>query len=637
MIELIWLIPLLPLLGFLINGLGQNVLPKPLIGILGSGVVLASFLISCILFGEVNTARSVGEAGTFTYQLFDWISVGSFNLSFSFLLDPLSAIMLLIVTGIGFLIHLYSYSYMAHDEGFGKFFSYLNLFIFFMLLLVLGSNYLIMFIGWEGVGLCSYLLIGFWYKNVDYSSAAKKAFVMNRIGDLGFLIAVFAIIATFGSLEFGEVLPAAAQLPMGDTALLLITLMLFIAATGKSAQLPLFTWLPDAMAGPTPVSALIHAATMVTAGVYMIARSNILFTLSPITMQVIAVVGLATALLAACIAITQNDIKKVLAYSTVSQLGYMFLGLGVGAFTGAFFHVLTHAFFKALLFLGAGSVIHAMSNEQDMRMMGGLKKKLPVTYITMLIGTIAIAGIPPLSGFFSKDEILAYAFFASPTFWVLGFIGALFTAFYMFRLLALTFFGKFRGTEEQKHHLHESPWQMTLPLIVLAVFAAVGGCLNIPAALHGSSWLAQFLAPIFADSQTIAQPFHLEHTTEYILMAASAVGALAMAFYAINTYRRNVSVTDTSKGGVLYKLSYHKFYIDEIYQALVVKSLDAASRTFYKVVDRDGIDRLVHAAGDFFILSGSGIRQVQNGHVGFYIFMMVVGVIAIMVYGFLHV
>ncbi len=636
--ELIWLIPLLPLVGFLINGMGQKILPKPLIGIIGSGVVLVSFLISCILFGEVNTWRNAGEAGTYTHQLFDWISVGDFNLSFSFLLDPLSAIMLLIVTGIGFLIHLYSYSYMAHDEGFGKFFSYLNLFVFFMLLLVLGSNYLIMFIGWEGVGLCSYLLIGFWYKNVDYSSAAKKAFVMNRIGDLGFLIAVFAIIATFGSLEFGSVLPAAAQLPMGDTALLLITLMLFVAATGKSAQLPLFTWLPDAMAGPTPVSALIHAATMVTAGIYMIARSNVMFTLSPITMQVIAVVGLATALLAAFIAITQNDIKKVLAYSTVSQLGYMFLGLGVGAFTGAFFHVLTHAFFKALLFLGAGSVIHAMSNEQDMRLMGGLKKKLPITYITMLIGTIAIAGIPPLSGFFSKDEILAYAFFASPVFWILGFIGALCTAFYMFRLLSLTFFGTFRGTEEQKHHLHESPWQMTLPLIVLAVLAAIGGFLNIPAALHGSSWLAQFLSPVFADTQALAQPFHLDHTTEYILMAASALGAIAMAIFAFNKYGRSLhTFKEGAAPGLLYKLSYHKFYVDELYHALVVKPLDGASRFFYTVIDRSGIDRIVHAVGDFFIVSGRGIRQIQNGHVGFYIFMMVVGVVAIMLYGFLHV
>ena len=637
--ELIWLVPLLPLIGFLINGLGQKSLPKSVVGIIGSGVVLASFLISCGLFADVYAARSAGEEASFYFKAFDWISVGNFELTFSFLLDPLSAIMLLIVTGIGFLIHLYSYSYMYSDEGFGKFFAYLNLFIFFMLLLVLGSNYLIMFIGWEGVGLCSYLLIGFWYKNSSYSSAAKKAFVMNRIGDLGFLIAVFGIIATFGSLEFSQVLPAASKLPMGDAGLLLITMMLFVAATGKSAQLPLFTWLPDAMAGPTPVSALIHAATMVTAGIYMIARSNIMFTLSPVTMEVIAIVGVATALLAAFIAITQNDIKKVLAYSTVSQLGYMFLGLGVGAFTGAFFHVLTHAFFKALLFLGAGSVIHAMSNEQDMRMMGGLKKNLPTTYITMLIGTIAIAGIPPLSGFFSKDEILAHAFFSSPVFWVLGFIGALCTAFYMFRLLFMTFFGEFRGTADQKAHLHESPWQMTVPLIVLAVLAAVGGLLNVPSALGGGHWLGEFLSPVFATSDMLAQPFELSHTTEYILMAISSIGAIAMAFFAYNKYAKGSSpvTEDSADKGALYKLSYGKFYIDEFYNAIVVKPLDSASRVLYRQVDRLGIDKLVNGVGDFFLLAGRGIRQIQTGHVGFYIFLMVLGVIAIMLYGVLHV
>ncbi|TJZ59797.1 NADH-quinone oxidoreductase subunit L [Sphingobacterium olei] len=638
MIELVWLVPLSALVGFIINGLGQNLLPKPVIGIIGSGAILVSFAVSCALFGEVNAARQAGETGVFTYHLFDWISVGSLNFSLSFLVDPLSAIMLLIITGIGFLIHLYSISYMAHDAGFGKFFAYLNLFVFFMLLLVLGSNYLVMFIGWEGVGLCSYLLIGFWYKNSSYAAAAKKAFVMNRIGDLGFLIAVFFIIATFGSLEFSTVLGQAAQMSSGDSTLLVITLLLFIAATGKSAQIPLFTWLPDAMAGPTPVSALIHAATMVTAGIYMIARSNIMFTLSPVTMQIIAVVGVCTALLAALIAITQNDIKKVLAYSTVSQLGYMFLGLGVGAFTGAFFHVLTHAFFKALLFLGAGSVIHAMSNEQDMRKMGGLKKSLPITYATMLIGTIAIAGIPPLSGFFSKDEILAYAFVHNPIFWGVGFLAALCTAFYMFRLLYLTFFGKFRGTEEQRHHLHESPWQMTVPLVILALLAVVGGFLNVPEALNGSHWLANFLTPVFADSQAVAQPFHLDHTTEYILMGISSLAALVMAFVAYSKYvkRADIPQDDGIQQSLLYDLSYRKFYIDEIYDALIVRPLDALSKFFYKVVDREAIDGLVNGVANFFIVSGRGIRQLQSGHVGFYIFMMVVGVIAIMLYGLLN-
>src|SRR5690554_4726191 len=480
MIDLIWLVPLLPLVGFLIIGLGRNRLPHSLIGIIGSGVVILSFLLSCAVFADVYQARQLGDPGSFMIPIFDWFQVGSLQVGLSFLIDPLSSIMLLIITGIGALIHVYSIGYMKKDLGFGKFFSFLNLFIFFMLVLVLGSNYLVMFIGWEGVGLCSYLLIGFWYKNSTYASAGKKAFVMNRIGDLGFLLAVILIFVTFGSIEFSSVFSKASGMTIGDSTLILISILLFIAATGKSAQIPLFTWLPDAMAGPTPVSALIHAATMVTAGIYMIARSNILFTLSPVVMQLIAVVGLATAILAAAIAITQNDIKRVLAYSTVSQLGYMFLGLGVGAFTGAFFHVITHAFFKALLFLGAGSVIHAMSNEQDMRFMGGLKKKLPITFITMLIATIAIAGIPPLSGFFSKDEILAHAFENNKMLWVGGFIGALFTAFYMFRMLFLTFYGKFRGTFEQEKNIKESPLSMTLPLIVLAILSVIGGGINLP-------------------------------------------------------------------------------------------------------------------------------------------------------------
>lgn len=639
MIELIWLIPLIPLVGFLVNGLGQHVLSKTLIGIIGSGVVLASFLLSCTLFGQVLDARAAGGDGVYTYQLFEWFAVGDFKVNFSFLLDPLSSLMLLIITGIGFLIHLYSFSYMSHDSGFGKFFAYLNLFIFFMLLLVLGSNYLIMFIGWEGVGLCSYLLIGFWYKNSNYASAAKKAFVMNRIGDLGFLIAVFAIIATFGSLEYATVFEQASAFPMGDATILLISLLLFVAATGKSAQIPLFTWLPDAMAGPTPVSALIHAATMVTAGIYMIVRSNILFTLSPITMNIIAAIGVATALIAAFIALTQNDIKKVLAYSTVSQLGYMFLALGVGAFTGAFFHVLTHAFFKALLFLGAGSVIHGMSDEQDMRKMGGLKGKMPITFVTMLIGTVAISGIPPLSGFFSKDEILAFTYVSSPILWGLGFVTALFTAFYMFRLLFLTFYGKFRGTEDQKHHLHESPWQMTLPLIILAVLATLGGVLNIPEALHGGHWLASFLSPIYAYSNAVVAPVHVDHNTELILMGISAVAAITVALVAYTKYvkNQNVPADDKVEQGLLHRLSYHKLYIDEAYDALIVKPLNRLSKVLYKFFDKSIIDGIVNGVGAFVESSGKGIRQLQSGHVGFYIFMMVIGIVAILLYGFLNI
>jgi NADH-quinone oxidoreductase subunit L len=636
MIDLIWLVPLLPLIGFLIIGLGRNRLPHALIGIVGSGVVVISFLLSCILFADIYQARQLGEVASFTVSIFDWIQVGSLNIGLSFLIDPLSSIMLLIVTGIGALIHIYSIGYMGKDQGFGKFFSFLNLFIFFMLLLVLGSNYLVMFIGWEGVGICSYLLIGFWYKNSSFASAGKKAFVMNRIGDLGFLLAVILIFVTFGSIEFSSVFPQAAGMTMGDTTILLITILLFIAATGKSAQIPLFTWLPDAMAGPTPVSALIHAATMVTAGIYMIARSNILFTLSPVTLQIVAIVGLATAILAAAIAITQNDIKRVLAYSTVSQLGYMFLGLGVGAFTGAFFHVITHAFFKALLFLGAGSVIHAMSNEQDMRSMGGLKKKLPITFITMLIATIAIAGIPPLSGFFSKDEILAHAFASNKALWIGGFIGALFTAFYMFRMLFLTFYGKFRGTFEEEKHVHESPLSMTFPLIVLAVLSVIGGLLNLPEVIGGNHGLATFLTPVFADSAAITGAFNLDHNTEYILMTVSGIAAIVMAVWAYRKYVTNAAVPEEDRvhRGFLTNLSYHKFYVDEIYDALIVKPLDRLSVLFYRIVDKKGIDGIVNGVANGFNQSGKGIRLLQGGNVGLYIFLMVIGMIAIFIYGF---
>ena len=637
--ELIWLIPLIPFVGFVINGLGRNVLPKALVGIIGCGTVLLSFLLSVSLYLDIKAARDAGEVAEISRHLFDWFAVGNLKVSLSFLIDPLSSLMLLIITGVGLLIHLYSYSYMSGDNGFGKFFAYLNLFIFFMTILVMGSNYLVMFIGWEGVGLCSYLLIGFWFKNSSYASAAKKAFVMNRIGDLGFLIAMFFILSTFGSLEYKEVFGQAATLSVGDSTVLIITLLLFVAATGKSAQIPLFTWLPDAMAGPTPVSALIHAATMVTAGIYMVVRSNILFTLSPVTMEIMAIVGLATALIAAFIALTQNDIKKVLAYSTVSQLGYMFLALGVGAFTGAFFHVLTHAFFKALLFLGAGSVIHAMSNEQDMRSMGGLRKSLPVTFMTMLIGTIAISGIPPLAGFFSKDEILAYAFQHNILYWAVGFLTALFTAFYMFRLLYLTFFGEFRGTAEQKSHLHESPWQMTLPLIVLAILSAIGGFMNVPEALGGHHNLAHFLAPIFEGSNAVGSTtLTLSHSTEYILMGASVLGAIVMAIVAYNTYvsKKNIPVADDKAEGGLHALSYNKLYIDELYDAVIVNPLKKLSTVLYKYVDRLGIDGFVNGLGEFFVGSGKGIRLLQSGHVGFYIFMMVIGVVAILIYGFFY-
>jgi NADH-quinone oxidoreductase subunit L len=623
----IWLIPLLPLAGFVINGLGRNTLSKGVIGFIGSLLVLLSFGLSIAAFCQI---KSTGQP--INVDLFNWFSVGSLQVNFSFLVDQLSSIMLLIITGVGFLIHLYSVGYMHDDAGFGKFFAYLNLFVFFMLLLVMGSNYLIMFIGWEGVGLCSYLLIGFWYTNPSYADAAKKAFVMNRIGDLGFLIGIFLIFNTFGSIAYADVFGKALTTP--GAPFVLITLLLFVGAVGKSAQLPLFTWLPDAMAGPTPVSALIHAATMVTAGIYMIARSNILFTMAPQTMEVIAIIGLLTAAFAALIALTQTDIKKVLAYSTVSQLGYMFLGLGVGAYTGSFFHVLTHAFFKALLFLGAGSVIHAMGGEQDMRKMGGLAGKIKITFVTMLIGTIAIAGIPPFSGFFSKDEILAAAYAHSTVFYVIGVITAMLTSFYMFRMMYLTFWGKFRGTHEQEHHLHESPPSMTIPLIVLAILSAIGGMIGVPAVMGGHHELGAYLAPVFEESHKILGEHELSHSTEWALMGTSVLGALIAMVYAYVKYVKgaHVPVEDTEERPMLANLSYNKFYIDEIYDFLIRKPLDALSVFFYNVVDRLGIDGLVNGIGKSAVESGKGLRLLQTGNVGFYIFMMVAGIVAILLY-----
>ncbi|HVZ26285.1 MAG TPA: NADH-quinone oxidoreductase subunit L, partial [Sediminibacterium sp.] len=458
MSKFVYLVPLFPLLGFLVNGLGRNRLSRRMTGWVGCGAILLAFICSLLVFNDVRLH------GAAVVTLFPFISAVHIQVPFAFQADALSALFLLIITGIGFLIHLYSTAYMQEEAPphFARYFAYLNLFVFSMLLLVLGANYVIMFIGWEGVGLCSYLLIGFWFDNQAYNYAARKAFVMNRIGDLGFLLAVFWLLYRLGTVTYTNVFAEVQQLSPSDITG--ITLLLFIGAMGKSAQIPLYTWLPDAMAGPTPVSALIHAATMVTAGIYMIARSHVLYSLAPFTQTLVAVIGLATALFAATIALQQNDIKKVLAYSTVSQLGYMFLGLGVGAYTGAVFHVMTHAFFKALLFLGAGSVIHALHHEQDIRKMGGLRKRMPITHLCFLLACLAIAGVPPFSGFFSKDEILTAAFQKNTWYYFLGVAGALMTAFYMFRLYTLTFLGEFRGHEDGHRPIHESPWPMTFPL-----------------------------------------------------------------------------------------------------------------------------------------------------------------------------
>jgi NADH-quinone oxidoreductase subunit L len=492
-----------------------------------------------------------------------------------------------------------------------------------------------MFIGWEGVGLCSYLLIGYWFKNVEYTNAAKKAFIMNRIGDFGFLIAIFWLIAKLGTVTYTT--PDGAGVfdlyqKLTRTDIIGITMLLFVGATGKSAQIPLYTWLPDAMAGPTPVSALIHAATMVTAGIYMIARSNILYTMAPETQSVVAAIGLATALFAATIAIKQNDIKKVLAYSTVSQLGYMFLGLGVGAYTGAVFHVMTHAFFKALLFLGAGSVIHAMHHEQDIRKMGGLAKHLKITHATFLIGCIAIAGIPPFSGFFSKDEILAAAYAKDPIYYYLGVAGAVMTAFYMFRLYATTFRGSFRGTEEQKHHLHESPAAMTIPLIVLAILAALGGLIGIPDVIKPDSHkLEQFLAPIFAQSASIKEAARLDHHTEISLMAVSVILALAAVLFAWARYSKKPELNEPAGFG---KILADKWYIDELYNFVVVKPLQWLARFLNSFFEKKVVDGIVNGVGRLVNYSSRQVRLLQSGLVGNYILLMVLSMLAFFVVKF---
>lgn len=627
--SIITLIPLFPLIGFLINGLGFRKIPTSLAGPIGVGASLLSFIGTVIAYNQLAETNQ-----PILVNVFDWITVGSLQINFSFQIDQLSIIMLFVVTGVGTLIHMYSMGYMHDDEGYGKFMSFLNLFLFSMLLLVMGSNYIVMFIGWEGVGLCSYLLIGFWNKNTEYGNAARKAFIMNRIGDLGFLIGIFLIILNFGSVEYTEVFEKAKGLTVGDSTIIAITGFLFIGAMGKSAQIPLYTWLPDAMAGPTPVSALIHAATMVTSGIYMIVRSNILYTLAPETLEFVAWIGVATAVLAATIGIFQNDIKKVLAYSTVSQLGYMFMGLGVSAYTSGFFHVITHAFFKALLFLAAGSVIHAMSGEQDIRRMGGLWSKIRVTAITFLIGTIAISGIPPFAGFFSKDEILAHVYEHNKLMWVLAVIGSMMTAFYMFRLFFLTFTGTFRGTHEQEHHLHESPASMTIPLMVLAALSVVGGFIGIPEIFHFPHALADFLSPIYEGSKAVNPEFGahpIDHSTEWMLMGISVAAAAISIFVAYIRFggSKNVPVEDSEITGVQ-KVIYNKYYIDEAYWAIFVNPVKSLSNLFVNIFEPKGFDAIVRGVGSLVNSFSNVTRRLQAGGTGFYLFAMVIGITIIL-------
>jgi NADH-quinone oxidoreductase subunit L len=624
MIQFAWLVPLLPLLGFLILSWGGKKLSKGIVPIIGAGSILASFAIALLIFFQLGDEPV-------QVKVFEWFAAGKLNVDFAFMIDQLSVVFLLIITGIGFLIHVYSAGYMHDDDGFTRFFSYLNLFVFFMLLLVMGNNFLIMFVGWEGVGLCSYLLIGFWYKNNEYNNAAKKAFIMNRIGDLGFLLGILMIYVTFGTLDYTKVFEMVKANAANKDMLNVIGLLLFIGACGKSAQIPLYTWLPDAMAGPTPVSALIHAATMVTSGIYMISRAAVIFVNAPVASEVIAIVGLLTALFAATIGLFQNDIKKVLAYSTVSQLGFMFLGLGVGAFTGAVFHVTTHAFFKALLFLGAGSVIHAMSGEQDIRKMGGLKKSLPITHLTFLIATIAISGIPPFSGFFSKDEILAHAYEHNKLYWFLGIVGSMLTAFYMFRLYFLTFGGSFRGTADQKHHLHESPKSMTIPLVILAVLSVVGGLIGIPNGhMHV---LHYFLKPGFGPAEAwISNPHHFNmHELFLISIAVAAAGVSIYIAYMI--YRKNNFLPVDSEEDMTapQRVIYNKYYVDELYDAIIRKPFDKLSDLAYRFFEIPVVDGIVNGVGNAAKQIGGIVKYAQSGSIGLYLFSMIVAIILFIV------
>jgi NADH-quinone oxidoreductase subunit L len=614
---------LAPFAGFLFNVFFGKKVSRNVSGTIGTIAVAVSFGIALNFFFQINSTKQ-----PILIDLFHWMTLGNFDVSFSFLLDQLSVLWLLFVTGIGTLIHIYSISYMHDDENLHKFFAYLNLFIFFMITLVTGSNLLIMFIGWEGVGLCSYLLIGFWYKNQDYNDAAKKAFIMNRIGDLGFLIGIFTLGYLFSSVDFTTIKAIVASGRTVDLGWLAFgTLCLFIGASGKSAQIPLYTWLPDAMAGPTPVSALIHAATMVTAGIFMITRLNFIFDLTPTIQMVIAIIGAITSLVAAFIALVQNDIKKVLAYSTVSQLGLMFLALGLGAYEIAVFHVITHAFFKACLFLGSGSVIHAMHGEQDMRKMGGLRKYMKVTYITFLIATLAISGIPIFAGFFSKDEILMVAFHENKALWVIASLASIMTAFYMFRLLYLTFFKEFRGTEEQKHHLHESPGLITFPLIVLAILSTVGGFISFP----GHSWLNEYLKPIFIGAR---EEHHLDSTT-FILMGVAVVGALIGIGIAYSNYIKKSQVpTEDNEITGFSKVLYNKFYVDEIYMAVIVKPIYAIA-SFSKNFIETALSGFIFGLGKVTNMVGTQGRVLQNGSVGFYLFVFVIGTASIIAYLFL--
>ena len=613
-----------PLIGFLAVGLFQKQMNRNLSGILASSVIFMNLILSGILFGFVASSNQTVET-----QLFDWIKFSDISIPFALTVDRLSALMLLVVNGVGLLIHIYSIGYMKEDEGVNRFFAYMNLFVFFMLTLVLSSNYLMLFIGWEGVGLCSYLLIGFWFKDHANNDAAKKAFIMNRIGDLGFLLGIFILYNTFKTLSISEIATKASLIPSGDLTLTVVTLCLFIGAMGKSAQIPLFTWLPDAMAGPTPVSALIHAATMVTAGIYLIARSSVLFVLSPVTMNIILAVGAVTALIGGIIAIYQNDIKKILAYSTVSQLGFMFMALGLGSFSGAMFHLTTHAFFKALLFLAAGSVIHALGNEQDIRKMGGLRKKIPFTFALFIIGTIAISGIPPFAGFFSKEMILTAAYEHGMGMGILATAISLMTTIYMFRLLFVVFYKAESKEIKANHHVHESPKVMLYPMAILAVFSVIAGFVQLPKLFSETQGFDNFLTPVFEQSNRLVavskQALSLQ--TEWFIFA---IPILIIAILILWSYRRFVNNKELVNPTGIQKVFANKFYVDEIYDFCIVKPVGYLSVFFREMLDQTIINGFVNAVGNGTLFVGKGLRRLQTGNVGLYLIFMIFSIIAIL-------
>ncbi|GIL16155.1 MAG: NADH-quinone oxidoreductase subunit L [Chloroflexota bacterium] len=651
MSQFLWLIPTLPLLGAAINLLIGRRLPRAVSCWLAVAAMAAAFGAAVAAFLELLALPS--DAQVIHQTLYQWVTVGKFSVDVGFWLDPLSAVMILVVTIVGTLIHIYAVGYMEHETDYARFFTQMNLFAFMMLMLVLADNYLLMFLGWEGVGLCSYLLIGFYYnrdntavgtdeKFLSPRSSGTKAFVVTRIGDFGFTLGIILMFWTFGSLSFGEVFHGAETMfQVGAPVITIMTLLMFLGATGKSAQLPLFVWLPDAMAGPTPVSALIHAATMVTAGVYMIGRSHALYELAPATMAVVAVVGVLTAFIAATIALTQRDLKRVLAYSTVSQLGYMMLAMGIGAFSAGIFHLMTHAFFKALLFLSAGAVMHAMNDMVDMRRLGGLRKILPITFWTFLIGALALAGFPLFSGFFSKDEILSSAFTSgNVALWVVGVVTALLTAFYIFRAVSLTFGGKPRwregevvtvqGAAATAHdakglHPHEAKWVMTLPLILLALGALFTGFLGMPAVL-GENRLARFLEPVFQH-----QAPHVSAELEWLLIGISAAAALVGIFIALRLYRGDAKTPArlTTYYPSLYKLLLNKYWIDQIYDALIARPGRWLANAFWLEIDGKIINGFADGLGNAFRGFGNSLRGLQTGYMRGYALAMLIGVVVV--------